>query len=72
MNLKKASFSNNSNNCFTRILFFHSLLNNNMRKVMYTIIFMLVAFTCLAIGLNSNQNGLIAEYFREMSTSGII
>ena len=69
MNQKKEAFSNER---FTIILFFLSLMITNMRKVMYTILFMLVAFTCLAIGLNSNQNGLIAEYFREMSTSGMV
>jgi hypothetical protein len=43
-----------------------------MRKVVIALIALLAVFTFLAIGINANQQGLISQYFREMSTTGAI
>lgn len=38
-----------------------------MRKVMWTIIVILIALTMFAIGLNENQGTLIPSYFKAMA-----
>ncbi|MHA1775767.1 MAG: hypothetical protein ACTSWC_03270 [Promethearchaeota archaeon] len=43
-----------------------------MRKIVMSIIALLIVTTFLAIGLRNGQISLISKYFEEMATNGLI